>query len=371
VPTQISPALGAGCLLTQGGVGASPGYSALDIRRSDGLFITQGPVVNAGAYAVTQRGAGSNQSVDIASNLGYFEVPGSTVSFQASYTIPPHNAVINEVIAAADPTNPRIDQVILRVYDNTIDSTGNNFARTEVLTGTPQVGATLANRSGAASLSANAIRLADVLVPAGSASVTNANIKDRRPKTRGKSIIATTESRTNVSNGLMPTPDMVTEVVLPTDGLIAIAYQATWQESVAGGARASIFIGANALKTGIAGASAPGIQEAFITTTASPAAGNDVLLSTGPLALASLDFITGGSAFSAAYTGDVTTGQVIGGGVQFGGPGTQQAGGPCYVFAAAGSYDISVQYRANSGSVTAKNRKLWVWTMDPALGCLA
>ena len=33
------------------------------------------------------------------------------------------------------------------------------------------------------------------------------------------------------------------------------------------------------------------------------------------------------------------------------------------VFAAAGTYDISVQFKASSGSVTVKNRKLWVWTM--------
>src|SRR3954452_24168522 len=44
---------------------------------------------------------------------------------------------------------------------------------------------------------------------------------------RGKSIIATTESRTNTAYGTLTTPDRVSSIVLPTDGLITIAYQAT------------------------------------------------------------------------------------------------------------------------------------------------
>ena len=34
-------------------------------------------------------------------------------------------------------------------------------------------------------------------------------------------------------------------------------------------------------------------------------------------------------------------------------------GGPCEVWASAGSYAVSVQFLAASGSVTVKNRKLW------------
>jgi hypothetical protein len=39
-------------------------------------------------------------------------------------------------------------------------------------------------------------------------------------------------------------------------------------------------------------------------------------------------------------------------------------GGVCYVFAAAGTYDVSVQFKASSGSITAKSRKLWVSSVD-------
>src|ERR1044072_980378 len=66
---------------------------------------------------------------------------------------------------------------------------------------------------------------------------------------RGKSIISTTESRTNTAYGLLTTPDRVQNIVLPTDGLIFILFHATWQQAVASAARAAIFIGANQLVT--------------------------------------------------------------------------------------------------------------------------
>src|SRR4051812_26149246 len=49
----------------------------------------------------------------------------------------------------------------------------------------------------------------------------------------GSSIIATEESRTNVAYGKLPTPDQVSGVVLPPNGLIVVVYQALWKSSVA------------------------------------------------------------------------------------------------------------------------------------------
>jgi hypothetical protein len=176
-----------------------------------------------------------------------------------------------------------------------------------------------------------------------------------------KSNIVTTESRTNTAYGTLTTPDQIASVVLPTDGLICVAYQATWQESVSGAARAAIFIGANQLQK--ADLPAPAITQAL---TNGGNAGVDHSLASHSMGLAS----SGGAT---AYTGDVTTGQVLGPdsrtgssyegpatSIQAVGPGT---GGPCYVFAAAGTYTISVQFKSTSGSVTVKNRKLWAWTL--------
>jgi hypothetical protein len=184
---------------------------------------------------------------------------------------------------------------------------------------------------------------------------------------RGKSIIATTESRSNVAYGTLTTPDQVTGIVLPTDGLIAVAYQATWQESVAGAARAAIFIGGNQQK--VAMDTAPGTVAAL---TNGVSVNIDQPLFTTATGLASE---AAGGLGPSAYGGDVTTGQAIGLGstgnvrigqefngapyTTYGGP----IGGPCYIFAAAGTYNISAQFKASSGSVTAKNRKLWVWTL--------
>lgn len=162
---------------------------------------------------------------------------------------------------------------------------------------------------------------------------------------RGKSIIATEESRTNVAYGLMTTPDRVQNIVLPADGLLVVAFQGMWKNSVSTAGRAAIIVGVNQLKVVTSAGVAPVVTEA---------SGNSVIntyrpISTNPAGLAAASSAT-------AYTGDVTTGQAIA-------PGGSEIPGITYIFAAAGTYDISIQWAATSGSVTVKERKLWVWTM--------
>jgi hypothetical protein len=164
-------------------------------------------------------------------------------------------------------------------------------------------------------------------------------ITDGASVRRGKTNIATTEARSNVAYGVMTTPDRVSGLVLPSDGLIVVGFQATWQESVLGAGRGAIFIGANQLKYAIS-SGAPGVQEASVG---------------GSSANLDLPVFTTGSGLTATagsgnYTGDVTTGQILGQGF-------------VVIFAAAGTYDVSVQFKASSGSVTVKNRKLWVSTI--------
>jgi hypothetical protein len=183
---------------------------------------------------------------------------------------------------------------------------------------------------------------------------------------RGKSIIATEESRTNASYGLMTTPDRVQSIVLPTDGLIAVAFQGIWKESVAGAGRASIFVGANQLKIAHDGTGGGGPSGSGAAHTAA-----GVLNTYSPLASAPFGLVSSQAARD--YGVDVTTGQAVGMVGIIDGLTTDIAGvetftraavgGPCYIFAVAGTYDVSVQFKASSGSVTVKNRKLWVWTM--------
>src|SRR5947209_6346937 len=61
----------------------------------------------------------------------------------------------------------------------------------------------------------------------------------------GATNIAASQSVSNVAYTPLATADQVTGITLPTNGLLQVWYQATWQESVAGAARAAIFVGSN------------------------------------------------------------------------------------------------------------------------------
>lgn len=177
--TTIGPAIGHGPL-TQQGVGTTPGFDAVDIRRLFSVGVQEG-VISAGSYEVTQRGAGANLSVDIAATTGDGAVvQGDAVTAQARYHVAPHSAVINETLTTAHATLPRIDQVILELKDNQHDASGSNLAQTRVVAGTATGGATLDNRTGAAALPSSALLLADVLVAATDTAITNSEIRDRR-----------------------------------------------------------------------------------------------------------------------------------------------------------------------------------------------
>ena len=184
---------------------------------------------------------------------------------------------------------------------------------------------------------------------------------------RGTTNIATLQSISSTSYTTLITADQVQNLVLPTDGLIAIWYQATWKETVANAARAAIFIGANQVKVAPSN-TGPALTQAAATGASATTNTNFPLFSL-PSGLA--------STVGTAYTGDVTTGQVvgfvstgtnfysqeIGGSVVSSSAGVFGLGGPCWVFAAAGSYDVIVKFKASSGSVLASNRKLWVETL--------
>lgn len=169
---------------------------------------------------------------------------------------------------------------------------------------------------------------------------------------RGATNIATSQSTSSASYTTLATPDQVTGIVLPTNGLISVWYQATWQESVSGAARATIFLGGNAVQI----VSGNGLLQGFAGMGGT--ANNATALASWSGGLVSANALAGG------YTGDATTGQVVGiaaGTVSVGQNVTGDvAAGPCHLFAAAGTYTVAVEFKCSSGSVTASNRKLWV-----------
>lgn len=157
-------------------------------------------------------------------------------------------------------------------------------------------------------------------------------------------IIGTEESRTNVAFGTLTTADEITNVVLPENGLIVIGYKANFKSSVSGAGRAAIFLGANQLKaSNTAGSGAPVVVE----------------IATESTIFRLLTSSTGTGLVSASpETTDVTTGMLLGGGMP-----SNTSNGLAFVYAAAGTYAVSIQFKASSGSITAKERKLWVATL--------
>lgn len=156
-------------------------YSAQQLRHYLSRLGVQEGVYGATHFAVSQRGAGANMSVDVAA--GDALIQGDDVTRQGIYHLV-NDATVNAVVSAAHGSLPRIDQIIARVYDSTIAGV-SDVPTIEVVAGTATSGATLDNRTGAAALPNGAIRLADVLVPAASATVVTANIRDRRPWANG------------------------------------------------------------------------------------------------------------------------------------------------------------------------------------------
>lgn len=338
-------------------------------------FAVPGVVAPATDYIVSP---GAGLQVQITSGNAFVQ---QTVAIEGGAAYEGLYMVVNDATAnpyntiTAPITNPRIDQVILRVYDIKEQGLGgSSFARLEWLVGSENASAGLGtmgpglSNPGAAALPDNSLRLAYVLQTVAESSISSGNILNLFGPGSGVTNIATSQSTGSTTYTTLATPDQVT-VSLPTNGLIAVWYQAMWQESAFGVSRAAIFIGGNQLEIQqTASGQGPGTQAAA-TNNASQSAVN-MPLTTYSGGLLSVQDVSG-----SGFTNDVTTGQVVGyqapasanfpvveiaGSVKALPANMPGLGGPCYVFAAAGVYTVSVKFKASSGSVTASNRKLWV-----------
>lgn len=145
-------------------------------------------------------------------------------------------------------------------------------------------------------------------------------------------IIASEQTRESASFGTLTTADEIKEVVLPENGIIVFGYSAKWKSSVSAAGRVALFLGANQLKNAHTGEV---VEEATLSTTE----------------FHTLYSNNRASAFERTATGTVAA---------FPTTGTTVTHGFAWIFAAAGTYNINVQFKATSGSITAKERKLWV-----------
>jgi hypothetical protein len=163
------------------------GGQTVSFQKMRALLMEQGGgiqegVVSAGDLMVTQRGSGVNQSVDVAVGAAWIQIDTGTRSGMGHAF---SDAVANLALTAANGTNPRIDQAVLQWNDSSLPTGSGNIPTLTVLTGTATAGATLANRTGATALPNDTLRLADILVPALSTTVSNTQIRDRRQFAKG------------------------------------------------------------------------------------------------------------------------------------------------------------------------------------------
>lgn len=146
------------------------------------------------SFRVMQTQSGAAASVDVGKTgvgLMRAQVRGSSRDGQGVYSVDNIDtaaplssgflAQLNVAVGNGDPTNPRLDQIVLQVEDSE-HAGGNNQASIVCLPGTPNAATTLDTRTSAAALPASCILLADVLRPAASTTVVTANIRDRRPR---------------------------------------------------------------------------------------------------------------------------------------------------------------------------------------------
>ena len=148
------------------------GYAANLDRRLIAALLTEG--VFGSGFAVTQRGAGSNMSVDVSAGEGV--VTGDNTAGQGRYLLVEDEPVTNVSIGAAPGSGTRHDLIVARVNDGHAGGDPTNDAGFAVVPGVvsgedPPTPAT-------------ALVLARVRVAAGTVAITNAMIDDLRQPAR-------------------------------------------------------------------------------------------------------------------------------------------------------------------------------------------
>lgn len=160
---------------------------------------SQAGVVDDFSFLVTWT-SGMNLSVQFGDALVKAAHP--TIATKGLYHVS-NDAAMAVTVPASDPSNNRVDQLVLVVKDPSYDPTLVTSVPTlEIVQGTPTPGATLNSRAGAAAtLPPNSLRLADIWVPSGVATLAATNIRDRRTWSRGcfKQIVSTAAENSNTS----------------------------------------------------------------------------------------------------------------------------------------------------------------------------
>lgn len=299
--------------------------------------------------------AGTGLRVDIAAGAAWVKGDSGTPAMgisQGLFSVVNDAAVTNAVtLPTADPTNPRLDQIVLKVRDSADLGSGADDALFEYVQGTPTGGATLSNRNGAAALGNDRLLLADVLVPATATNLTAANVRDRRIPANGRATryIATTENM-GTSYADLATPDII-EAYVPAGAHVHLRYEAMVRSSAANVLFAPFVINtatmtaAQAQYVDASGAAGPNNLEYTMTWSS----GNYW----APLGL--------GMVPANGFPVSVDAAEVAAGTPQAQINGTSiTAGGVWITNLAAGNYQFTVRAKTASGTGQLKSRKMMV-----------
>lgn len=150
-------------------------YAASQDRTlTDNLWGADG-IINVGDMAVSQRAAGTNMSVDVASGVGI--VTGDDTTAQGKYVIRHLSGPTNVTLTTAPGVGlSRIDLIVARIRDAAVIGGANNDFIFDKVTGT----AASTGSQVAPSLPNSCMLLAQVLVGPNVSTIVNANITDMR-----------------------------------------------------------------------------------------------------------------------------------------------------------------------------------------------
>ena len=162
---------------TNSTVGQFPTWRDDELQAFERDFLMPGVIQGIGTnFAVTQRGAGANMSVDVAAGRALVNITNTNLTPSKTYNVYfDSDAVENVAITAADLSNPRIDIICLKVdVSQNPDSGSGNIATIIAVAGTPS------GSPAVPATPANCLKLAHVAVAASAASIVNANVTDSR-----------------------------------------------------------------------------------------------------------------------------------------------------------------------------------------------
>jgi hypothetical protein len=149
--------------------------SAASDRLVNSVLLNEGVVDVAGDSFEVLENTGSDMNILVGSGTAFDRaVVEGDVSGQGTFICEHQNTSQQLAIAASDPSLDRIDRVVLQVFDDTFDSSGDDESDIIVVEGTPDAAPV------APALPDGAISLASIEVDAGVTAVTDADITDLR-----------------------------------------------------------------------------------------------------------------------------------------------------------------------------------------------